>query len=147
MYKIASLLFLILISSMSVNSVFAQEISGQKISITTDNTAYEEGDVITVTGSIEKIIPGTPIILQLFIERTQVDVAQIDVSSQGDFSTTFVASGPLWSNDGDVNFNIGLRDFWIIKTASHMYSAPRLLQVDTTYPKIQQQKETSPTPY
>ena len=103
MYKIASLLFLILISSMSVNSVFAQEISGQKISITTDNTAYEEGDVITVTGSIEKIIPGTPIILQLFIERTQVDVAQIDVSSQGDFSTTFVASGPLWSNDGDVS--------------------------------------------
>ena len=103
MYKIASLLFLILISSMSVNSVFAQEISGQKISITTDNTAYEEGDIITVTGSIEKIIPGTPIILQLFIERTQVDVAQIDVSSQGDFSTTFVASGPLWSNDGDVS--------------------------------------------
>ena len=103
MYKIASLLFLILISSMSVNSVFAQEISGQKISITTDNTAYEEGDIITVTGSIEKIIPGTPIILQIFIERTQVDVAQIDVSSQGDFSTTFVASGPLWSNDGEVS--------------------------------------------
>ena len=103
MYKIASLLFLILISSMSVNSVFAQEISGQKISITTDNTAYEEGDIITVSGSIEKIIPGTPIILQIFIERTQVDIAQIDVSSQGDFSTTFVASGPLWSNDGDVS--------------------------------------------
>ena len=103
MYKIASLLFLILISSMSVNSVFAQEISGQKISITTDNTAYEEGDIITVTGNIDKILPGTPIILQIFIDRTQVDVAQIDVSSQGDFSTTFVASGPLWSNDGDVS--------------------------------------------
>jgi len=88
---------------MSVNSIFAQEISGQKISITTDNTAYEEGDIITVTGSIEKIIPGTPIILQIFIDRTQVDVAQLDVSSQGDFSTTFVASGPLWSNDGDVS--------------------------------------------
>ena len=88
---------------MSVNSVFAQEISGQKISLTTDNTAYEEGDIITVTGNIDKILPGTPIILQIFIDRTQVDVAQIDVSSQGDFSTTFVASGPLWSNDGDVS--------------------------------------------
>ncbi len=103
MYKIVSLLFLILISSMSVNFIFAQEISGQKISISTDNIAYEEGDIITVTGSIEKIIPGTPMILQLFIERTQVDIAQIDVSSQGDFSTTFVASGPLWSNDGEVS--------------------------------------------
>ena len=103
MYKIVSLLFLILISSMSINSIFAQEISGQKISLTTDNTAYEEGDIITVTGNIDKILPGTPIILQIFIDRTQVDVAQIDVSSQGDFSTTFVASGPLWSNDGDVS--------------------------------------------
>ena len=103
MYKIVSLLFLILISSMSVNSIFAQEISGQKISISTDNIAYEEGDIITVTGSIEKIIPGTPMILQIFIERTQVDIAQLDVSSQGDFSTTFVASGPLWSNDGEVS--------------------------------------------
>ena len=103
MYKIVSLLFLILISSMSINSIFAQEISGQKISLTTDNTAYEEGDIITVTGSIEKMIPGTPVILQIFINRTQVDVAQIDVSNQGDFSTTFVASGPLWSNDGDVS--------------------------------------------
>ena len=102
MYKIVSLLFLILISSVSINSIFAQEISGQKISLTTDNTAYEEGDIITVTGNIDKILPGTPIILQIFIDRTQVDVAQIDVSSQGDFSTTFVASGPLWSNDGDV---------------------------------------------
>jgi len=103
MYKIVSLLFLILISSMSVNFIFAQEISGQKISISTDNIAYEEGDIITVTGSIEKIIPGTPMILQIFIERTQVDIAQLDVSSQGDFSTTFVASGPLWSNDGEVS--------------------------------------------
>ena len=103
MYKIVSLLFLILISSVSINSIFAQEISGQKISLTTDNTAYEEGDIITVTGNIDKILPGTPIILQIFIDRTQVDVAQIDVSSQGDFSTTFVASGPLWSNDGDVS--------------------------------------------
>ena len=88
---------------MSISTAFAQDIAGQKITLSTDNTAYEEGDIITVTGSIEKILPNTPIILQIFIDRTQVDIAQIDVSSQGDFSTTFVASGPLWSNDGTVS--------------------------------------------
>ena len=103
MYKILSLLFLILISSMSVTTVLGQDVSENQFTVTTDNTVYQEGDVITVSGNVGKILPGTPIILQIFIDRTQVDVAQIDVSSQGDFSTTFVASGPLWSNDGDVS--------------------------------------------
>ena len=38
--------------------------------------------------------------MQIFFERTQVDVAQLDVSKNGKFSTTFVADGPLWSSDG-----------------------------------------------
>ena len=89
-----------LIVSISFSPAFAQEVAGQKITVTTDNSAYQQGDIITVAGSIEKILPGTPVILQIFFERTQVDVAQLDVSKNGKFSTTFVADGPLWSSDG-----------------------------------------------
>ena len=103
MYKILSLLFLILISSMSVTTVLGQDVSENQFTVTTDNTVYQEGDVITVSGNVGKILPGTPVILQLFIERTQVDVAQIDVSTKGDFSTTFIASGPLWTNDATIS--------------------------------------------
>ena len=91
---------LALIVSISFSPAFAQEVAGQKITVTTDNSAYQQGDIITVRGSIEKILPGTPVIMQIFFERTQVDVAQLDVSKNGKFSTTFVADGPLWSSDG-----------------------------------------------
>ena len=88
------------IVSISFSPAFAQEVAGQKITVTTDNSAYQQGDIITVSGNIEKILPGTPVIMQIFFERTQVDVAQLDVSKNGKFSTTFVADGPLWSSDG-----------------------------------------------
>ena len=91
---------LALIVSISFSPAFAQEVAGQKITVTTDNSAYQQGDIITVSGNIEKILPGTPVIMQIFFERTQVDVAQLDVSKNGKFSTTFVADGPLWSSDG-----------------------------------------------
>ena len=91
---------LALIVSISFSPAFAQEVAGQKITVTMDNSAYQQGDIITVSGSIEKILPGTPVIMQIFFERTQVDVAQLDVSKNGKFSTTFVADGPLWSSDG-----------------------------------------------
>ena len=91
---------LALIVSISFSPAFAQEVAGQKITVTTDNSAYQQGEIITVSGNIEKILPGTPVIMQIFFERTQVDVAQLDVSKNGKFSTTFVADGPLWSSDG-----------------------------------------------
>ena len=50
---------------------FGQEeaLGAQKISLTSDNTAYQEGDVITITGKIEKVIPGMPVTLQIFCEK------------------------------------------------------------------------------
>ena len=102
MYKKFALLFLILISSVSISTALGEDVAGQKVTIKTDNTAYEQGDIITVTGNVEKILPGTPMILQIFFDKTQVDVAQIEISNQGDFSTTFVAEGPLWKSDGIV---------------------------------------------
>ena len=89
-----------LIISLSISPAFAQEVTGQVLTASTDNTAYQHGDIITVTGEVKKILPSTPIILQIFFERTQVDVAQVDVSKNGKFSATFVAAGPLWIKDG-----------------------------------------------
>ena len=74
---------LALIATLSFSPVFAQEVTGQQITVTTDNTAYQQGDIITITGNVEKILPGTPIVLQVFFERTQVAVDQITVSNNG----------------------------------------------------------------
>ena len=99
--------FTILILSISIIPAFGQEFIGQKITFSTDNTAYQQGDIITVSGTIEKVLPNTPVILQIFFVKTQVDVAQIDVSKNGKFSTTFVADGPLWSQDGIGTIRLG----------------------------------------
>lgn len=79
-----------------------EEFSGQKITINSDNTAYQEGDVITITGSIEKPIAGMPITIQIYFGVTLVEVAQVSVSQDGKFSETFRATGPMWQNEGTV---------------------------------------------
>jgi len=83
---------------------FGQEesLGAQIITLTADNTAYQEGDVITITGSIEKVIPGMPATLQIFFEKNLIQVSQVKVSQDGEFTDTFTAAGPQWKNEGTV---------------------------------------------
>jgi predicted secreted protein with PEFG-CTERM motif len=86
---------------------FGQEetLGAQKIMLTSDNTAYQEGDVITITGQIEKVIPGMPVTLQIFFEKNLIQVSQVKVSQDGKFTDTFTAAGPQWNNEGTVTIN------------------------------------------
>ena len=64
-------LFVILSVLLTMPMAFGQEeaLGAQKITLTSDNTAYQEGDVITITGTIEKVLPGMPATLQIFFEK------------------------------------------------------------------------------
>jgi len=96
-------LLIILSITVSMPMAFAQEeIGAQKISLTSDNTAYQEGDVITITGTIEKVIPGMPVSLQVFFEKNLIQVSQVNVSQDGKFTDTFRAAGPQWQNEGTI---------------------------------------------
>ena len=63
---------------------FAQEemLSNQQIVLIADNTAYQEGDVITITGSVEKVIPGMPISLQIFFEKNLIQIQKTSQINQ-----------------------------------------------------------------
>jgi predicted secreted protein with PEFG-CTERM motif len=97
-------LFVILSIILSMPMAFGQEeaLGAQVITLTADNTAYQEGDVITITGSIEKVIPGMPATLQIFFEKNLIQVSQVKVSQDGEFTDTFTAAGPQWKNEGTV---------------------------------------------
>jgi len=96
-------LFVLLTIALSMPIAFGQEeLGAQKITLTSDNTAYQEGDVITITGTIEKVIPGMPVSLQVFFEKNLIQVSQVNVSQDGKFSDTFTAAGPQWRNEGIV---------------------------------------------
>ena len=96
-------LFVILSVLLTMPMAFGQEeLGAQKIGLTADNTAYQEGDVITITGQIEKVIPGMPVTLQIFFEKNLIQVSQVKVSQDGKFTDTFTAAGPQWQNEGTV---------------------------------------------
>jgi predicted secreted protein with PEFG-CTERM motif len=71
------------------------------ISVQTDDDNYDEGDTIVVSGQIETIIGDTQVTLQLFREGNMIEIAQIKVSSDGNFSHTILAEGNLWKNQGE----------------------------------------------
>ena len=50
---------------------FGQEetLGAQKISLTSDNTAYQEGDVITITGKIEKLFQECQLLYKYFLKK------------------------------------------------------------------------------
>ena len=100
MIKIIIILSLIAITPIA----FAENemLVNQKIELKSDNTAYEEGDIITITGTVEKVIPGMPISLQVFFGTNLIQVSQVKVSQDGQFSDTFTAAGPQWNNEGTV---------------------------------------------
>jgi len=91
----------------SVFPVFGQEaLSGQKITMNTDKTAYNDGDVITLTGSVDKVVAGLDMSIQIFSEvdgiTNLVEIAQVTVTEDGQFTKIFVAKGSQWQNEGNV---------------------------------------------
>jgi predicted secreted protein with PEFG-CTERM motif len=77
-------------------------LGSQKITLTSNNTAYQEGDIITITGTIDKVLVGMPVSLQIFFEKNLIQVSQVNVSKDGKFTDTFTAAGPQWQNEGTI---------------------------------------------
>ena len=65
-------LFVILSVILSMPIAFGQEeaLGAQKITLTADNTAYQEGDVITITGTIEKLFQECQLLYKYFLKKT-----------------------------------------------------------------------------
>ena len=93
--KIFSVLIILVL--IPVGTVY---VSGSLVSVQTDNTTYDEGDTIVISGKIETIIGQTPVTLQLFKDGNMVEIAQIVVSKDGNYSHILLAEGSMWQNQG-----------------------------------------------
>ena len=94
--KIFSVLIILVL--IPVGTVFA---SNSLISVQTDDTAYDEGDTVVISGQIKTIIGETPVTLQLFKDGNMVEIAQISVSKDGNYSYAILAQGSMWQNQGE----------------------------------------------
>ncbi len=71
------------------------------ITVNTDKNSYLIGDTVVISGQVQAVIPGTPLTVQILDSNTNlIQVAQIDVASDGKFTKSFLASGPLWKSNG-----------------------------------------------
>ena len=89
---------LIILALVPIGTAFG---NGSLITVNTDNPSYDEGDSIIVSGKIETIIGDTPVTLQLFKDGNMIEIAQIVVSKDGNYSYSIIAEGSLWQNQGE----------------------------------------------
>jgi len=90
---------LIILAVISTGTAFAQ---GSLISVQTDDKNYDEGDSIVISGKISTIIGDTQVTMQLFKGGGNlIEIAQIKISQDGNYSHTVIAEGPLWKNQGE----------------------------------------------
>ena len=94
--KIFSILIILVL--IPVGTVLA---SDSLISVQSDTTTYDEGDTIVISGQIKTIIGETPVTLQLFKDGNMVEIAQIIVSKDGNYSYTILAEGSMWQSQGE----------------------------------------------
>jgi len=87
--------------------------AGVPITVTTDKTSYNDGDKITISGTTQDYISGTPVAV---IVRNPIGnlvlIAQPDLASDKTYSTTITTGGPLWQAAGtyEVDVQFGSKD-------------------------------------
>ena len=97
MKEIFTSIIVIALISITTFSAFGQS---QDFSLTTSAKSYEEGELIVVSGNVTTILEGAPVSIQILREGNLVDISQVLVAQDGKFTSTFKATGPLWTQDG-----------------------------------------------
>jgi hypothetical protein len=118
-YKMKAILLLVLsaiILSQSYGFAYAVHVSGHLmdeeaevpiITIETDSSSYKTGDIVHVYGSVSDYNEEDPyknfdVALRVIASNNNIiSISQISLDSDGSYSTSIPAGGPLWKFDGD----------------------------------------------
>ncbi|MGC1709081.1 MAG: plastocyanin/azurin family copper-binding protein [Nitrosotalea sp.] len=75
--------------------------SGTGVTVTTDKLSYNYGDTIVISGQVQTVVAQTPLSIFIYDPNANViKIVQINVSSGGTFTASFLALGPLWKTSG-----------------------------------------------
>ena len=82
------------------------------VTVVTDTSIYEEGDMINISGSISDYDKSDPfknfdVTLRLIAPNNNIiNISQIPLDSDGSYSTFIPAQGPLWKSGGDYTISV-----------------------------------------
>ncbi len=96
--------------------VFAQTEDTPFLSVKTDDSHYDEGDTIVISGNVATVIIDTPIILQVWFEGNMIDIAQFFPAQDGSYSHTIIAEKPSWKQEGEYLIRISYGEGNIAET-------------------------------
>ena len=111
-YKMKTILLLALsaiILSQSYGFAYGAE---DIVTVVTDTSTYEEGDMINISGSVSDYNESDPfknfdVTLRLIAPNNNIiSISQIPLDSNGSYSTFIPAQGPLWKFDGDYTISV-----------------------------------------
>ena len=123
-FRIFSGLVVLLVISTGI--VFAED---PLITIQTDDSNYDEGDTIVISGNVNVVIGNTPVLIQIIHEGAIIEIAQIIVAQDGTFTKTIVAEGGVWKKGG----NYTVRAFYQDDISESEFNfATKLDAVETT---------------
>jgi len=89
----------IMIGSFGILPVFAQFL--EPIVVTTDKIAYDDGDIILISGEVKDVFSGVPVTIQIIASNgNRVTIAQLDIAVDKTFNTQVTAGGPEWRTEG-----------------------------------------------
>lgn len=101
----AIVLFTILATGVSF-PVFAQEFV-DAVTVATDKEAYEDGETITITGTVRERLSGYPVTLQIIAANGNlVTVQQLDVSEDNAYGVEVTSGGGLWKAAGTYTIKV-----------------------------------------
>jgi hypothetical protein len=111
----------VIILSQSYGFAHAVHISGhvglddsvvEPITVVTDSTSYETGEIISVSGSVSDYDESDPfknfdVTLRVIASNNNIiSISQIPLDSDGSYFTSILADGPLWKFDGDYTISV-----------------------------------------
>ncbi len=82
------------------------------VTVATDSSSYEEGEMISVSGSVSDYVESDPfknfdVTLRLIAPNNNIiTISQIPLNSDGSYSTFIPAQGPLWKFYGDYTISV-----------------------------------------
>ena len=119
---------LIILAIISMGTAYGQL---SLISVQTDDKNYDEGNTILISGNISTIIADTEVTLQVFKDGNMIEIAQIKVAQDGNYSHTILAEGKLWKNQGEYTVRVTYGNATNVAETIFMFT-PKSELIETT---------------
>jgi len=129
--KITIFYTLIILGMIATGTAFAQ---GSLVSVQTNDDNYTEGDTILISGKIVTIIGDTQVTMQLFQGANLIEIAQIKVSQDGNYTHTIIAQGPLWKNQGTYMVKVTYGESNIAETLFDYTPESEIIEITKDFP-------------